>query len=201
MPTSLTRIDYLRHGEPVGGNRVRGNGVDDPLSDDGWRQMRETTAALSGWTHVIASPMRRCLAFAQWLAEEHRLPLQIEHDLREVGFGRWEGLSRDELAARRPQEYRAFYRDPVHRRPRDAESLRAFGERTERVFERLLRTHPGQHLLVVAHAGVIRATLGHVMRAPAVNWYRVEVDYAALTRFAHDATSTRLVAHNWRPSL
>jgi hypothetical protein len=30
---AATTLDYLRHGQPVGGTRFRGNGVDDPLSD------------------------------------------------------------------------------------------------------------------------------------------------------------------------
>ncbi|MEK6748901.1 MAG: histidine phosphatase family protein, partial [Pseudomonadota bacterium] len=35
-----TVVDMIRHGEPVGGKRYRGH-RDDPLSDIGWRQMRE----------------------------------------------------------------------------------------------------------------------------------------------------------------
>ena len=201
MPQSLTRIDYLRHGEPIGGSRVRGNGVDDELSENGWCQMDETTSGLTGWDLVISSPMRRCIAFAQKLAEERELPVQVEDDLREVGFGAWEGMDRLELAERRPEEFKAFYRDPVNHRPAGAEPLHSFGQRVSAVFDRLLCEHEGRHLLVVAHAGVIRATIGHVMQSPAMNWYRIEVDYAAITRFAHDATSTRLVAHNWRPTL
>ena len=201
MSELITRIDCLRHGEPVGGSRVRGNGVDDPLSENGWRQMRNTTAAITGWDLIVTSPMRRCIEFAEWLSQERGLPLAVEQDLREVGFGDWEGLDRHELAEQRPDEFRAFYRDPVNRRPSGAEPLQAFGQRVSTVFDRLLHEYEGQHLLVVAHAGVIRATIGHVMQSPAINWYRIEVEYAALTRFAQDAISTRLVAHNWRPTL
>ena len=59
-----TTLDFLRHGQPNGGSRYRGNGVDDPLSDLGWRQMRDTTAGVAGWQRVISSPMQRCVAFA-----------------------------------------------------------------------------------------------------------------------------------------
>lgn len=201
MPADTTTIDYLRHGEPSGGSRFRGNGVDDPLSELGWRQMRATTADIDGWQRVVSSPMLRCIAFADWLAKERGLPVTVEDDLREVGFGAWEGLRRDRLRLARREEYEAFYRDPVRNRPAGAEPLDAFAARVARVFDRLAADFAGQHLLVVCHAGVIRGTLGHVTRAPAVNWYRTEVDHAAVTRFAHDRRGPRLVAHNWRPSL
>jgi broad specificity phosphatase PhoE len=201
FPQAPTTLDYLRHGRPAGGSRYRGNGVDDPLSEHGWRQMRDTTASIGGWQRVISSPMRRCTAFAEWIADERGLPLSIEPDLREVGFGSWEGALREELQEQRRDEYEAFYRDPVNNRPSGAEPLAAFGARVGAVFDRLLERHAGEHLLVVAHAGVIRATLGHVTHSPPIAWYRAQVDNAGLTRFAHDALGTRLVAHNWRPAL
>ena len=199
--SQATLLDYLRHGEPRGGSRYRGHSIDDPLSDNGWSQMRHTTAALCEWTHIVSSPLSRCRAFAEWLAQEHEVPLSIEQDLREVGFGSWEGRNRAELLRECPEEYHAFYRDPVDQRPAGAESLHDFGRRVADVFERLVQRHAGEHLLVVAHAGVIRATLGHVTGAPPASWYRAAVDNAAVSRFAHDGQRSKLVVHNWRPHL
>ena len=197
----VTLLDYMRHGEPVGGSRFRGHGVDDPLSDRGWEQMRATGAALTGWQRVVSSPMQRCIAFAHWLADERGLPLEVIDDLREVGFGSWEGVQRDLLREERRAEYDAFYADPVNRRPAGAEPLDDFGARVSAVYDSLVQRHAGEHLLVICHAGVIRATLGHVVRMPALDWYRTEVDNAAVSRFAHDRRGPRLVAHNWRPAL
>jgi alpha-ribazole phosphatase/probable phosphoglycerate mutase len=196
-----TRLDYLRHGEPVGGNRFRGNGVDDPLSARGWQQMRDTAAATGGWQRIISSPLRRCHAFAEWLGQARDLPVEVVGDLREVGFGAWEGCNRKELERQRLAEYEAFYADPVHCRPAGAEPLDHFGARVSAVFDDLVGRYAGQHLLVVCHAGVIRGTLGHVTQAPPVNWYRTEVNHAAITRFFHDQRGARLVVHNWLPRL
>ena len=198
---TTTRLDYLRHGQPIGGQRFRGNGIDDPLSGLGWRQMRETAAAISSWQRVITSPMQRCAAFAEWLATQRGLPLEVIDDLREVGFGAWEGADRDQLKRERAEEYRAFYADPVGNRPAGAEPLDDLGQRVGGVFDDLGRRFRGENLLVVAHAGVIRATLGHVTRMPAANWYRVLVDNAAVTRFRIDGERALLIAHNWRPNI
>ena len=199
--SDMTRLDFLRHGQPEGGNRFRGNGVDDPLSTEGWAQMRATAATIDDWQRVVSSPMQRCQAFAAWLSNERALPLSIETDLREVGFGSWEGTSRQELMTERREEYEFFYRDPVNNRPPGAEALADFGQRVGRAFERLLNTYEGERILVVAHAGVIRAAVGHVLASPPERWYRSDVANAALTRFEHDATNTRLVVHNWLPRL
>lgn len=199
--STQTCLDYLRHGEPQGGSKYRGHTVDDPLSDKGWQQMRATTAALTGWTRVVTSPMQRCRAFAEWIGDQRRLPVSLEHDLREVGFGAWEGRTRQQLLDGRADEYHAFYADPVNNRPAGAEPLDVFGRRVAKVLDRLLRDHPGEHILVVAHAGVIRASLGHVLQAPPAHWYRAAVANAALTRFAGDRQGARLVTHNWRPTL
>jgi alpha-ribazole phosphatase/probable phosphoglycerate mutase len=194
-----TVIDIIRHGLPEGGNRIRGNGVDDALSSIGWSQMRRSAAAIDGWDRVITSPLRRCRAFAEWLADQRGLPLSVEPELREVGFGAWEGIARETLMTERRDEYDAFYQDPVHNRPAGAEPLADFGRRITTAFDATADAYRGEHLLIVGHAGVIRATLGHVLQAPAACWYRTDVSYAAITRFTRDQRATRVVLHNWRP--
>lgn len=198
---SLTRIDFVRHGQPEGGNRFRGHGIDDPLSEQGWKQMRETAAAVTDWQRVISSPMQRCIAFAEWLSQERGLPLDLEPDFREVGFGSWEGVSRSELKGQRRDEYDAFYRDPVNNRPPGAEALVDFGERVSRALNSLVQRHTGQNILVVAHAGVIRAAIGQVLQSPPAFWYQCDVANAGLTRLACEPGNLKLVRHNWLPAL
>ena len=121
MNDASTRLDYLRHGLPEGGSRYRRHRIDDPLSGTGWAQMRATVAELGGWDRIVSSPLARCADFAHWLGAERGLPVSIENDLREVGFGDWEGHTRAQLLAECADEYPAFYADPVHDRPAGAE--------------------------------------------------------------------------------
>ena len=124
------------------------------------------------------------------------LPLSVDARFREVGFGTWEGLTPDEIIASRPQEYAAFYQDPYRNRPPGAESIDDFGRRVAEAYEQSMEKNPGEHILVVAHAGVIRAALGHVLQSDPVAWYRARVDNAAFTRFRCGSTGTRLEFHN-----
>ncbi|WP_457671181.1 histidine phosphatase family protein [Thiolapillus sp.] len=191
-----TRIDLIRHGEPRGGRLYRGANIDDPLSEKGWRQMWRAVGEQNHWQQIVSSPMLRCLAFAQALAHRHGLPVSTENNFREVGFGDWEGSSPDEIKQTRPREYRAFYADPVSNRPRNAEDLHQFGDRIATALEQTAARFHGQNILIVAHAGVIRAALGYVLEAPAATWYRTRINNAGISRFLFTSQGKQLVFHN-----
>ncbi len=196
---SARTLDLIRHGRPEGGSRYRGHGIDDPLSERGWAQMWQAVGGAAPWQAVVTSPLRRCRAFAEALRERHGLPVTVDENLKEVGFGAWEGKTRAQVQAEDPQGYRAFYVDPVHARPPGAEPLETFLARTRAAWERLL-DRPEAHLLVVAHAGVIRALLTHALDAPPVALYRLQVDTAHLTRIQLHDRRPLVVFHN-RPRL
>ena len=177
-------VDLMRHGEPAGGQRFRGHGCDDPLSETGWRQMERAAAAETGWQRIVTSPLARCRAFAEYLADERGVALSTAHDLREIGFGAWEGRTRAQLQEERPEEYRAFYADPEHNRPEGAEMLDTFRRRVAAALDDYVEG-PGrddEHVLLVVHAGVIRAVVGGVMAVPDGYLFQLDCDYASLTR-------------------
>lgn len=184
-PAGLTHIDLIRHGEPEGGKRYRGQ-IDDPLSERGWRQMWDAVGDRAPWQHIVSSPLARCHAFAAALAARHALPLAVDARLMEIGFGRWEGRTADELRAEDPEQLARFYHDPVNARPAGAEPLAAFQARVRAGFADLVQAYPQRHVLVVTHAGVMRAVIAHVLGAPIEALYRIDVAYAALMRIRLD---------------
>lgn len=182
-----TIIDIIRHGEPVGGTRIRGNGVDDPLSERGWQQMWVAVQNAPTWSRIITSPMKRCQEFACALARKHNLPLHVDRRIREVGFGSWEGRTRHAVTAEDPQAIRKFHIDPLNARPIGAEPLKAFYARVRQAVEEIIEAYSGEHLLMVAHAGVIRTAISMALRGALDGIYGVRVDYATITRLAHSS--------------
>lgn len=179
-------LDLMRHGEAEGGRAYRGHGIDDPLSDKGWWQMSAAVDHCCPWTHIITSPMQRCSAFAEELAGRHDLPLVVDDRLKEVGFGRWEGKTPDEIIARWPEEYEGFYRDPVNCRPEGAESLQGFYARVGEAMADVVNAYKDGHILVIAHAGVIRAALANAINAAPGCMYRFRIPYAGISRLRYD---------------
>ncbi len=169
---------FVRHGEPVGGNRYRGSQVDDPLSELGFQQLQQATKNLTV-AAVVTSPMRRCAAFAQWFAESHSLPWQAQENFKEIGFGRWEGLTRAEIKQAFSDEYAAFHADYTQM-PQGAEAVADFSARVKRGLDFLVENYQDKSVLVVAHAGVLRMVVREVLQQPLKHWYRLQTPYASL---------------------
>ncbi len=174
-------IDLMRHGEPVGGRRLRGS-QDDPLSEAGWAQMRQAVGEHRPWRKIISSPLLRCAEFAAELSNRHDIPLEHAADLREIGFGQWEGMTPAEVMDAYPQFLQNYWKDPVTHTPPDAETLSGFMQRVSQRWQQLLADPSAEPLLLVCHGGTIRAILTEVLGMPAQSLWRIEVPYANISR-------------------
>lgn len=182
MPTQVTTIDLLRHGEPEGNDGFRGHS-DFALTAKGWQQLRDATAIRPApWQSIITSPLKRCADFAHEIAAELGLSPTIESDLREMSFGDWEGVSFDTVRERWPELLKSFSRDPSTATPPNGESLVQLADRVLPAWNSLIERHRGQHVLLVAHGGVNRVILGHLLSMADVALTRIQVPYAGLSR-------------------
>lgn len=178
---SMTLVDLMRHGLPVGGCRYRGH-LDDPLSEEGWRQMWDCVGDDTPWDVVISSPLRRCAEFASALAARRDLPVEIEEGFREISFGDWEGRHVRDILAESPEQVEAYWQDPVSATPPGGEPLAAFLERLLATWRSVTARHTGRHLLIVGHGGLIRTLVTHQLGMPLSSVLRLEVPNAGITR-------------------
>lgn len=153
------RLDLLRHGETESGGGFRGS-LDDALTARGWAQMR--TAVEGGrWDLLVSSPLQRCRAFAEELAQRQGIELELENDLRELHFGAWEGRSAAALMDGHSEALGRFWADPYAQR-------------------RLRQRHAGRRVLLVTHGGVIRLLLARARGLPREHLLQVDVGHGAL---------------------
>ena len=82
-PAKTIIVDFIRHGEPEGGDILRGR-VDPVLTTLGWTQMRKATGLSEShqpsettpdWSEVISSPLKRCRFFAEHVAVYTQSPI------------------------------------------------------------------------------------------------------------------------------
>ena len=177
-----TVVEFMRHGEPVGGSMYRGHGIDDPLTERGWNQMWNGIGSAHDWDIILTSPLARCADFAHRLGEDRKIPVRILEDLREIGFGAWEGMTKEELLDKRPEEFRKFYEDPIACPPENAEKVEDFFIRISECYEDFLNNYLEKKILVVAHAGVIRAALMHAIGAGPAQMYNLEIRNGMVSR-------------------
>lgn len=153
------RLFTVRHGETDWVRDRRFAGARDiPLGDHGRRQCEAVAQALAS-AHpaaVRSSPLERARASAEVIAKPHRLDVEIDAAFREMSFGDWEGLTRDEAAARFPHDFERWRTTPERFTRPGAEPLPAVAERVARGLEELRAEHDGATVILVTHAIVTR---------------------------------------------
>lgn len=155
----MTTILLARHGETDWnrGGRFQGH-ADPPLNDDGLAQAAVLAKELADveLETVYASPLRRAFETAEVLATPHRLaPVPLEA-LREVDVGSWQGLTREEVESRFPEQFTNWL--AYGQGWQDGESYEEMAKRVVAGLLRLAAAHDGQRILAVTHGGPIRAT-------------------------------------------
>lgn len=148
------RILLLRHAETDWNRERRFQGWRDvPLSATG-REQAESAARLLAATRIDAvwsSPLARARDTAAIIAAPHRLAVQESEAFREMGFGDWEGLTRDEVRERFPEAHRAWAETPHEAAWPGAETLAAVRARALAGLEALRAAHTGQTICLVSH--------------------------------------------------
>lgn len=158
-PIELTLV---RHGESTYNvtGTWQGHG-DAPLSELGKQQAARVGERLRGerFDKVVSSDLARAHQTA--LATGH--PVDVRKEWREIDVGRWEGLTRAEVAERYPDEVRAAMHGD-HVKIGGAESWADLSARVEAAMLTLLReVHPGARVAVFAHGGVIASLVSGVL--------------------------------------
>ncbi|WP_397451875.1 alpha-ribazole phosphatase family protein [Pseudomonas sp. NA-150] len=173
------RLDLLRHGETELGGGLRGS-LDDALTDTGWAQMRAAVVEAGPWDRIVSSPLQRCARFAEELAQQLGLPLQLDADLQELHFGEWEGRSAAQLMQTDAEALGLFWANPYTFTPPQGEPLTAFSARVLAAIKRLYAAHAGERVLLISHGGVMRLLLAQARGLPREQLLQVEAAHAAL---------------------
>ncbi|SDM05976.1 probable phosphoglycerate mutase [Nonomuraea maritima] len=98
----------LRHGQTLWNVEERFQGHSDiPLDETGLAQAARAASLLAALrpTVIVSSDLQRAHETALALARVAKLDVAVDKDFRERGGGAWEGLTREEIAARWPEEY------------------------------------------------------------------------------------------------
>ncbi|UQX87522.1 histidine phosphatase family protein [Jatrophihabitans telluris] len=104
----LRRIVILRHGRTQWNAQRRYQGQSDPPLDSvGQAQAIQAAALIAAMDPdvLISSDLQRAKHTADKVGSLAGLPVEVDKRLRERNLGHWEGLTRDEVAARYPDEF------------------------------------------------------------------------------------------------
>lgn len=150
--------------------------TDLPIAAAGHRAIQIAAEALArrNVRRCVASPLLRARQTAQIVASRLGLPMEIDNDLREVDFGRWEGKTFQEIAASDPDHVQKWANMAEDFAFPEGESWRAFQNRVDHAAQRLA-SDPADVVLAIAHGGVIRAMLCQLLDVPARHYPMFDV--------------------------
>jgi probable phosphoglycerate mutase len=188
-----TQLLLIRHGETAWNavRRLQGH-LDIGLNDAGQRQAAALARALrdTPLDAIVSSDLQRAMQTAGAVARLHDVPLHTDAQLRERGYGVFEGLLYSEIEARYPEEFAAWqgrHIDAVMPHgERVAESFRSFYERSVAAIGQWAERYDGRTIAIVAHGGVLecayRAATGMTLESPR----DFQVKNASINRFTFD---------------
>jgi broad specificity phosphatase PhoE len=179
-PARPRRLVLVRHGETVGQSSIRYYGATDVgLSDSGRRQMERVRAALTGeaFDAVYTSGLQRTIAAAHIIAPH--VPAQPVAGFNEINFGRWEGLTLEEIAARDPQLFERW-RTALHQFTYPGgDAVPAFRARVAATLHAWLPAAPERTLLIV-HKGIIATIIAELLCLAPDERARWPIDLASI---------------------
>src|ERR1700729_2234926 len=129
---------------------------------------------------IIASPLLRCTASAQFTATRLDVPLEIDNRLIEIAHGAWEGRYGAEVAANDAERYREWREHPADVTFPGGEGLPAVLARW-RDFAASLAGEK-RDTLVVTHDAVIRCALLDCYDRPLAGFWQVRMENCAFAR-------------------
>lgn len=186
----------LRHGKTgfpgcyIGSRNV-------PLAPEGVFQIEALQKTLETQTFdkIFASPMLRCQQTCEILFPSNTVT--YNDNLREIDFGRWEGLDFQQISKQDPEIVNKWATDSLEFTFPEGESVSSFVERVQRMGTELSQVQ-GEKILVVCHGGVIRGLLCHFLGIDPLNYLLFQVKkgtYSTLDLFGAQGVLTGLNLH------
>ena len=154
-------IYLLRHGQTLQAGTYTGS-TDVELSAEGRQQIATLSTYFQSikFDHCLCSPLIRCRQTLTLLGVD--IEYRFDDDLKEIDFGTWEGLSFAEVQKKFPNQLNDWIREDEDFSFPGGERIRAFNSRVVNCLDNLL-TNDFNRVLIVAHGGVIRIAICHLL--------------------------------------
>jgi broad specificity phosphatase PhoE len=192
----VTHLFLVRHAETDMASRFCGQS-DPELNEQGRQQLLGLMNRLSQHAirRVYTSDLRRARQTAEAIARHFGAGLQVRPGLREIDFGRWEGLSWSEIEVRDPAVAKSWGEMYPNSTAPGGEPFAQFESRVRREATFLLGEATKSPIAVVAHAGFIRVVLRKWCRISEQEIWDRAKDYASVV-----ALDINQIDRNWDES-
>ncbi len=156
----------MRHGETAWNRIGRVMGRSPIELDEGGRAQVEASipfARLLKLDLIVSSPLERARQSAEIIAAGvGGIAVTEEPQLEEVRYGRWEGMTFDQLM--KDQDYLEYRKEPLRSPTPGGETIEQVQRRGVEAISRTLAANAGLRVLFVSHGDIIRTALAYFLK-------------------------------------
>jgi len=194
----MTEIILARHGETEWNvaEVFRGQ-IDIGLSTTGVKQAELLAEYLStaAIEVVYSSPLQRALQTAGAIARLHKLEVNVAPDLIDLNFGRWQGLSQEEVKEKYRELYTLWINHPEQVRVPDGEALHDVRKRVGRFIDKIIPKHTGT-VVIVSHRVVNKVIICALLGLDDSHFWKIRQDTCGISIFTLQNEQFILTRHN-----
>ena len=203
----MIELFLIRHGTTTLPEHFIGE-TDVPLSPVGKQELRALSEAIvkrflsseRPLAAIYSSNLQRSIESARILADMAGLEPRIVPDLRELGFGAWEGLTYEQITEEYPEEFAAWRKSYNRKGPPGGESMATLRRRVINALDQILACHKdGERLAIVAHGGVNRVILCHFLGLPLNRIFSLGQQHGAMNVIELRDGRAVIRILNWQP--
>ena len=154
------KIYITRHGETQWNKEGRMQGWNNSdLTEKGKDCARKLGQRLNhiDFDCIYCSPLGRAIETANHIKGHKDIKIIINEDLKEMGFGSWEGMEHTKIEELNKEQQYHFWNKPHLYEPIDGESYQELIERVKKALNDIINNDCGENILIIAHAAVIKA--------------------------------------------
>lgn len=183
---------FIRHAETDMTGTFCGQS-DPPVNAAGHRQIQRLAESLclEPIATIFTSDLQRSVTTAGTLAESFAIPYITRPALREIDFGRWEGLTWEEIEKLDLTFAKQWLEAFPYLTPPDGESFEKFEARVIAETIYLLRQSESSSIAVVTHAGVMRVVLRTLCGLDEKTAWALTKAYCCSFRYTHHSHPDR----------
>ena len=153
------------------------------LSADGYRQVEMLRDRLvdEQIDAVYSSDLRRASVTAEVISSGHKLEIATCPELREINYGKVEGLTFEEIRHLYPEVAESVANFSPQLKFPNGESFEGFAARTSAFLDKLKRDPASQTTLIVSHSGPLRVLVCRLLEVDLGHWRQFRLDFASLS--------------------
>ncbi len=194
----MADIILVRHGETEWNvaEIFRGR-IDIELNETGIKQAELLAEYLSHLKidAIFSSPLKRALQTAEIMAGCHQLDVNIAPGLTDFNYGKWQGLSHQEVKDKYKELYEGWINRPDNVKMPSGESLSSVRKRAMEVVTKVIAMLE-KTVVLVSHRVVNKVLICALLGLDNSHFWKIKQDTGGITTFTYENEQFILTKHN-----